>query len=131
MYIKYLNTLSILFATIGTVKAVFSILKMNLKSILSSRTALQQDTMELSILLQVYEARVGTAFMFLSGMLQILVEWINPISRELFLKIFIGSILAGVIWWALMYVLYRIAKKKLWDNLPPEIKKAYNENRKS
>ena len=59
MYNTWLSVFAIVLGTFGTIKTILSILKMRLKDIIYQRTALGQDTEELSILQQVYDARVG------------------------------------------------------------------------
>ena len=58
-YNTWLSVLATLLGVIGTIKSILAILKMRLKDVIYERSALGQDTKELSTLQQVYDARVG------------------------------------------------------------------------
>ena len=62
MYNTWLSVFAIILGTIGTIKAILAILKMRLKDVIYERTSIGEDTKELSLLQQVYDARVGIVF---------------------------------------------------------------------
>lgn len=122
MYNKILTVIAIAIGAIGTVKAVLSVIRMRFKDIISSRSALQQDTAELSILKQVYDARVGTALVILSAIIQASVEFIDIKLPLIFGIIAVVIFIVVILLWIIMYILYRIDKKRIEDKMESQNK---------
>ena len=110
MYNKILTVIAIAIGAIGTVKAVLSVIKMRLKDIILSRSTLQQDIAEISVLHQVYDARVGTALVIFSAIIQASLEFIDITSFTIFVSIAVMILVVTISWWIIMYILYRIGK---------------------
>lgn len=122
MYNTWLSVFAIVLGTFGTIKTILSILKMRLKDIIYQRTALGQDTEELSILQQVYDARVGIVWVILSGILQVIEKLCSEMNCNVFCIIFIITIMIVAIWWLFMRFIYRRSKVKLIGKMSQEIK---------
>ena len=73
-YNTWLSVLATLLGVIGTIKSILALLKMGLKDVMYERSALGQDTKELSTLQQVYDARVGIALVIVSSIVQVISE---------------------------------------------------------
>ena len=123
MYNTWLLIFAIILGIIGTIKTISSILKMRLKDVIFQKTALGQDTEELSILQQVYDARVGIILVILSGVLQIFEKLFGKINGNIFWIVLITAIVIAVTWWLFMLCIYRKQKEKLEEKMSPEIKK--------
>lgn len=117
MYNKILICIGIAIGAIGTVKAVLSVIRMRFKDIILSRSALQQDTAELSVLKQVYDARVGTLLVIFSAIIQASVEFIDIELPLIFGIIAVAIFIVVILWWIIMYILYRIGKKRIEDKM--------------
>ena len=130
MYNKILTVIAIAIGTIGSVIAVLSVIKMNEKSIMSTKTALQHDTSELSTLREVYEAKAGTGLVVLAAIVQGALEFVHITSSMFFgvaVTVIIGfAFLVGII----AIILHRKKKKKMIDAMEPQIKVAYEESQK-
>lgn len=122
MYNMWLSIFAIVLGTIGTIKTILSILKMRLKDVIYQRSALGQATEELSILRQVYDARVGIVWVILSGILQVIEKLCAEMNCYVFYTILFAFILIIVIWWFFMRIIYRRSKVKLIEGMPQEIK---------
>lgn len=127
MYNKILTVIAIAIGAIGTVKAVLSVIKMRLKDIILSRSTLQQDIAEISVLHQVYDARVGTALVIFSAIIQASLEFIDITSFTIFVSIAVMILVVTISWWIIMYILYRIGKKRIEDKMEPGVKAIYEE----
>jgi len=130
MYNIWLSIFAIVLGVIGTIKTLLSILKMRLKDVIFQRTALGQDTEELSILQQVYDARVGIVWVILSGVLQVFEKLYGEISCNVFYIVLVVTSVIVVIWWLSMFYIYNKAKIKLLERMPQEIKNSLFERNK-
>lgn len=128
MYNEYLSVFATVISVIGTIVAILSILKMGLKDVIYERTVIGTDTRELSSLRQVYDARVGTVLLVISGVVQIIAELFNKITCCEFWIVL--GVTGGICisWWISMYLVYRKGRKRLLDDMPDEIKKHLNKN---
>lgn len=122
MYNMWLSIFAIVLGTIGTIKTILSILKMRLKDVIYQRTALGQDTKELSTLQQVYDARVGIVWVIFSGILQIIEKLCTEMNCYVFYAILFVSIAIIVIWRFIMRFIYKRSKVKLIEEMSQEIK---------
>lgn len=121
---KLLLVLPIILGAIGTVKAIFSVLKMKLQDVIYTRSALGHDTSELATLRQVYDARVGIGLVILSVFLQVFFEIFNNITFEN-LCIVSGIVLVIVsAYWFFMYIIYKKDEAFLLDEMSEQVKNA-------
>lgn len=130
MYNVWLSIFAIILGIIGTIKTILSILKMRLKDVIYQRTPLGKDTEELSILRQVYDARVGIVWVILSGALQVFENLYGEISCNAFYIVLVVTIVIVVIWWLSMFYIYNKAKTKLLEKMSQEIKDSLSERNK-
>lgn len=122
MYNVWISIFAVVLGIIGTIKTILSILKMRMKDVIFQRTALGQDTEELSILQQVYDARVGIVWVILSGVLQVFEKLYGEMNCNVFYTVLIVTIVIVVIWWLSTFYFYVKAKRKLIEAMPQEIK---------
>lgn len=130
MYNIWMSIFAIVLGTIGTIKTILSILKMRLKDIIYQRSALGQDTEELSILQQVYDARVGIVWVILSGILQVIEKLYGEMNCILCCIVFAVTIGFALVWWLSMFCIYKRARKKLEEAMSEELKNSLNERNK-
>ena len=123
MYNTWLSVFAIILGTIGTIKAILAILKMRLKDVIYERTSIGEDTKELSLLQQVYDARVGFVFVILSSGVQVFKDLYKGITCRTFWSAIITIIFVSIIWWILMFILYKKERITLINAMPEEIRK--------
>lgn len=130
MYNKILTVIAIAIGTIGSVIAVLSVIKMNEKGIMSTKTALQHDTSELSTLCEVYEAKAGTGLVVLAAIVQGALEFVH-ITSSMFFGVAVTAILGfAILVCVIAVILYRKKKKKMIDEMDPLVRTAYEESQK-
>lgn len=127
MYSKFLSILAIVLGTIGTIKAIFSVLKMNLQDVLYARSVIGQDTSELATLRQVYDARVGIGLVILSGLLQVFCALYGRITCRIFLVVSGIVVLSAVIYWIFMYIIYKDDEAELLDQMNEVLRDGYRD----
>lgn len=123
MYNDILSVYAVVLGSAGTIAAIMSILKMSIKDIMHQRSAIGQDTSQLAVLKQQYDARVGTTWVIISGIIQIITILWKEIKDVQFWCIFLVSLAAALTSWGLFYVIYRMRDKELKDGMPLEVRK--------
>ena len=118
-YNTWLSVLATLLGVIGTIKSILALLKMGL---MYERSALGQDTKELSTLQQVYDARVGIALVIVSSIVQVISELLNEINCLMFCLVIIVAFAFSCVWWISMYIIYKKGKTRLIEKMPEEIR---------
>ncbi len=121
-YNTWLSVLATLLGVIGTIKSILALLKMGLKDVMYERSALGQDTKELSTLQQVYDARVGIALVIVSSIVQVISELLNEINCLMFCLVIIVAFAFSCVWWISMYIIYKKGKTRLIEKMPEEIR---------
>lgn len=122
MYNDILSVYAVVLGSAGTIAAIMSILKMSIKDIMHQRSVIGHDTSQLAALKQQYDARVGTTWVIISGIIQIIATLWKEIEDLQFLCIFLVSLAAALTSWGLFYAIYRIKNKELEDIIPQEVK---------
>ncbi len=123
MYNAILFIIAIIIGVIGTIITLLSILKMGLKDVLYERTALAFDTQELSILQQVYYARVGIVWVIISAAIQIVERLFSRMTWEWFCIIVAIAVLFCTVWWGVMFCIYKRNYAKLMDGIPEDTRR--------
>lgn len=128
MYNDILSVYAVVLGSAGTIAAIMSILKMSIRDIMYQRSAIGQDTSQLVVLKQQYDARIGTMWVVISGVIQIITTLWKAIGDIQFWCIFLVSLGAALISWGLFYAIYKIGNKKLKNGMPLEVRKNLQRN---
>lgn len=123
MYGKYLSILAIVLGIGGTVVAILSILKMKIEDVIYTRKVLGIDTSELATLRQIYDARVGIGLVIISGLLQVFCELYQGITCEIFWMVSGIVVLLSLVYWIIMYGVYKNGEAELLDRMSEEVKR--------
>ena len=108
MYNAILFIIAIIIGVIGTIY---------------ERTALAFDTQELSILQQVYYARVGIVWVIISAAIQIVERLFSRMTWEWFCIIVAIAVLFCTVWWGVMFCIYKRNYAKLMDGIPEDTRR--------